>query len=72
MIRYKRTKKIIIAINNIQKKNLLLYNKDEKVFIYCTTPTIRVRASRICNKATCKRTSANITKGKYNVKKKIY
>lgn len=39
VIRYKRTKKIIIATNKITLKKSLTYNKDEMNFIDRTPPT---------------------------------
>lgn len=60
MIWYKSTKKIIIAINKIQKRNLLKYNKDEMVFDQCTTPTMRIRTSDECNNAKCNNTKLRL------------
>ena len=62
MIRYKRTKKIIIAINKITLKKSLMYNKDEKNFIYRTFPTTGVRTTSIMYNARCNRTRAKIQK----------
>lgn len=60
MIRYKRTKKIIIAINKITLKKSLMYNKDEKNFIYRTFPACRIGTTTLMYKAKCKRTRAKI------------
>jgi hypothetical protein len=71
MIRYKRTKKIIIAINNITLKKSLMYSMDGKNFIYGTFPTATLELPALCRRATCNNTMAKITKGKINVERKI-
>lgn len=47
MIRYKRTKNIIIAINKITLKKSLMYNTDEKNFINGAFPTTSIRTTSI-------------------------
>lgn len=62
MIRYKRTKNIITAINKITLKKSFMYNTDEMYLINRPFPTTRIRTSCIMYNATCNKTRAKIQK----------
>ena len=59
-IRYKGTKKIIIAINKITLKKSLMYNKDEKYFINRSSPSAWSTTPCLVYKAKCNNTNAKI------------
>ncbi len=61
-IRYKGTKKIIIAIKRITLKKSFKYNKDEMYFINRTSPTTWSTTACLMYNARCNKTNANIQK----------